>query len=364
MARHTISRVLLRDFRNFSELEVELGGHLTILVGRNGVGKTNVVEAIQLLTAGASFRRPSWTELVRWGADEAAAKLEAESDIGTQRVVEMRANGSGRRSYAVGGNPVRRVADIRGCLPAVAFTPDDLRLVKDSPERRRAAIDEVGAQLSAAYAALKTDFDTVLRQRNALLKAEDVNEVELEVWTDKLVEVGSRLSARRQALFDRIRQHAEKVYPQLASDESLTVRYLQPWRRADTGGLEDPRDLMRAVFRVARAEERARRSTVAGPHRDDVVFEVDGKDAKVFASQGQQRSVALAWKLGEVRAISEISGHDPVLLLDDVMSELDKERRTQLGEVVCATTQTVLTTTDTQQLDGNLVAAASVVALR
>jgi DNA replication and repair protein RecF len=363
VARHTISRVLLRDFRNFRELEVELGKHLTILVGPNGIGKTNVVGAIQLLTAGASFRRPSWTDLVRWGASEAAAKLEAESDLGTPRVVEMRANGSGRRSYTVGGNPVRRLADVRGSLPAVAFTPDDLRIVKDSPERRRAAIDDAGTQLSAAYAALRSEFDTVLRQRNALLKADEADEAELEVWTDKLVEVGSRLSARRQALFDRIRRHAESTYSQLARDQSLRILYTQPWSLGETAGSEDPAGLMRAALLRSRAEERARRSTVAGPHRDDMVFEVDGRDARSFASQGQQRSVALAWKIGEVRAISEIGGNDPVLLLDDVMSELDDMRRSQLGEVVRATTQTVLTTTDTEQLDGDLIAGARVVKL-
>jgi DNA replication and repair protein RecF len=230
------------------------------------------------------------------------------------------------------------------------FTPDDLELVKGPAERRRAAADDIGAQLSPAYAKLRRDYGRVIRQRNALLK-EGVAGPALEAWDEQVVTVGARLLVHRLGLVSKLMERAASHYAALASSEALT------WTYDDRCGLGDPGTLMvpsaeaaEEAIRMEMArrahEERRRATTLVGPHRDDIVLLVDGRDARAFASQGQQRSAALAWKMAEVDLIEEVSRVRPVLLLDDVMSELDARRRQALGAAVMGRTQAFVTTTN------------------
>jgi DNA replication and repair protein RecF len=361
--RDGIRRIQLSDFRSFEHLALEFDRPLTVLVGHNGSGKTNLIEAVQLVTAASSFRKPSWGDLVRWSGQEAVVRMEAAKEGGGERFVEMRVNESGRRSYRLDGKAVRRAADVRGVLPAVLFSPDDLRMVKDAPERRRAAVDEVGGQLSLAYALLKIEYEEALRQRNALLREEAPDAVELELWTERLSETGGRFAARRIALFDRLARRAEASYPQIAGGETLRARYVPSWGSGTAKEAEAIAAELKMALGSRIQEERARRVTPVGPHRDDIAFEVEGRDARAFGSQGQQRSVALAWKIGEVQTIQEIGRGDPVLLLDDVMSELDESRRGQLADLVGVTAQTIVTTTDLSHFSGALLADAKTVRL-
>jgi len=357
----SVTRLILRDFRSYEHLEIEPDPKLTILVGPNAAGKTNVVEAIQLVTAGDSFRRPQWSELVRWGTREARVELTAE---GEGRVLEtlLTVGDAGRRVYRVNGKVRRRISEVAGIIPCVSFTPDDLRMVKDSADKRRSAIDGVGDQLSPAYLTVRMEYERIVRQRNALLKEQQRNQDVLEALTERLVIKGVAFMGHRHRLFDRIKTKMSEVYETLAPGEKLSASYVPSWRRGDaTTGSGDPMESMREALRKSEAEEKARGLTLVGPHRDEVVFSLNTREARAFASQGQMRTIALAWKLAEVAVITDIAGQPPVLLLDDVMSELDETRRHALASFVGEAAQTFLTTTNLGYFEEGLVSRAKVV---
>lgn len=353
-----IRRLELKDFRNYASFELEPSEGLTVLVGPNAIGKTNVVEAIELVTEATSFRNPVWADLVRQGAERATVLMQAEAESGSRTDIALTVE-NGRRAYRVNGAPKRAVIDAAGLVPAVVFTPDDLRIIKEGADRRRAALDSVGTQVSRAYGQLKAEYDRVLRQRNALLREPETTNDELEPWTEQLVRTGAALTARRVGLAGRMAGRVRDEYAALSRQENLSVAYASGW---SVDGLGDE-DAMLERLRARAHEERARRTTLVGPHRDDVRFEIDGKDARAFASQGQQRSAALAWKLAELDVIEELSGKTPVLLLDDVMSELDESRRHALAKRVGRRTQTIMTTTNLGYFDESLIHEAKVIEL-
>jgi len=256
---------------------------------------------------------------------------------------------------------------VAGLLPSVVFTPDDLDMVKGPSERRRSSIDDLGEQISATYGSLRRDYAKVVKQRNALLR-DGGREAHSAVWEERLVALGSSLLAHRERLLARVMACAAEAYAGMADGEPLT------WVYADRSGLPEGREpggltqqqaaaAMREALEQRRAEESRRLVTLVGPHRDDIVFFVGGREARVFASQGQQRTVALAWKLAEVQIVHEVLRRRPVLLLDDVMSELDAERRSALSSLVTADTQTFVTTTNLGYFSPELLEGATIVEL-
>jgi DNA replication and repair protein RecF len=358
-----ITRLELTDFRNYVRFTLEPSPTLTVLVGPNAAGKTNVIEAVQLVTATRSFRRPEFSDVVREGAEAARIVLRAEEG---PRLLEvgLTVDAEGRRTYEVNGQVRRRHSEVAGLLPSVVFTPDDLAMVKGSAERRRAAIDDLGEQLSSTYGSLRRDYGRAVRQRNTLLK-EGVSGPELEVWSEQLLSLGSRLVVHRLSLLSRLMEHASRRYAEMAGGEELGYSY------ADRCGIETCGALDAASISAAMRmeldrrgrEERRRLVTLVGPHRDDIVLQVGGREARAFASQGQQRTIALAWKLAEVAVVEEVLHREPVLLLDDVMSELDADRRAALSEVVASEIQTIVTTTNTGYFSSELLAGARVVSI-
>lgn len=362
-----IGRIELVDFRNYARWELSPGDELTVLVGRNATGKTNAIEAIQLLTAARSFRRPRWEDLVRWGA--AATRISLWGDEESRPFeVSLAVSAEGERTYRVNGQVKRRLSDVAGLVPSVTFTPEDLGLVKGASDRRRAAIDDLGEQLSAAYAVVRRDYGRTVRHRNVLLREPATRAAELAPWDEQLVTLGTKLLVSRVRLLRRIAGHTTEAYGELSAGEALEIDY------ADTIGLgpgtlgrdlsaEEVAAAMGASLDARRADERARQVSLVGPHRDDVVFSIDRRDARTFGSQGQQRTIALAWKLSEVRVVEDVASRRPVLLLDDVMSELDESRRRALTDVVRRDVQTFVTTTNLGYFEADMLGAATVVEL-
>lgn len=346
---------------------------LTVIHGQNGAGKTNVVEALQLLTEGTSFRTQSWTDLVKWGSEAAHITLEAAGE-GRRREVDLVVNGS-RRTYMVNGKKVRSAAEVAGAIPCVTFTPNDLRLVQESAERRRDEVDALGGQLSKSYARLKGEYARVVAQRNRLLKEEILDRSALAAWTERLVSVGTALTEHRVKLLARMRPHMAEADTAIHPEGLLDLHYeISSWTAptpAESGEafeaayLATPRGDREAMYaarvEMRYADELARRVTLVGPHRDDVTFTIDGRSARSFGSQGQQRTVALAWKLAEVRTVQDVTGDSPILLLDDVMSELDEGRRRALTTAVGSVAQTVVTTANIAYFDADLLARAKVI---
>jgi DNA replication and repair protein RecF len=356
-----ITRLELTDFRNHERFMLEPAAGLTILVGPNAAGKTNIIEAIQLVTATRSFRRPEFGDLIRTGETEARVALRAEDG---PRLLEttLHIQEGGRRAYLVNGQPRHRHSEVAGLLPSVVFSPDDLAMVKGSAERRRSAIDDLGDQISPTYGFLRRDYGRVVKQRNALLR-EGAGGASLEVWDEQIVSLGSRLVVHRLGLLQRMMAHASARYAAMTGGEPLEYRYVDRCGLTSCSSIEQTTvgAAIRQQLKDRRTEETRRMTTLVGPHRDDIALSVDGRDARSFGSQGQQRTIALAWKLAEVELVEEVLRRKPVLLLDDVMSELDADRRQALSTVVAGEIQTVVTTTTTAYFTCETLERATIV---
>lgn len=369
-----VARVGYRDFRNMAEFSLEPGPRLTILVGPNAAGKTNCIEGLQVLTAGASFRHASPQELIRQGAPQAALRMQVRSekrelDIGydvfpTKKLLKV----NGKR---------RPAAEGRGILPSVLFYPDDLMTVKGGAALRRELVDGFGVQLNRSYAKLASDYRRAVMQRNRLMREAAArgarpDEAVLASWTDSLVEAGSLLFLYRLSLVRRLRPHVERLYAELSGGEEAGMGYESDFgaeiARAGAEGdsrqlREQARQALRSRLDAVRADELRRCQTLAGPHLDDVALSVQGRPAREYASQGQQRSLVLAFKLAEVELTREMQGQYPLFLLDDVMSELDARRRARLFDLMQGGMQTVVTTTNLDYFRKDELAEAKVVAV-
>lgn len=354
-----VTRISMIDWRCFEERVVDLVDGLNVLCGPNATGKTNTVEALQLITAGSSFRHPRTADLVRQGAERGVIQGCLEGD---GRVVDVRCEASlGRRRTFVRNDKPCRPSDLSSTLMSVLFCPDDLSLIKGSARGRRDELDAFGAQANASYRKVVRAYGRAVDQRNRLLKEPTIDPGILEAWDAEVALGGATLLRARMALFERLRTQICVVYEKVA-DEPLDCSY-ECSLGAEAHGLS--RDELRELFLdrlCARREEELRRGvTLVGPHRDDVSFTLSGRDARSFGSQGQQRSVVLAWKMAEVAIAREVVGEQPLLLLDDVMSELDARRRAAITEFVGGRIQTVVTTANLDYFPKELLTGAQVV---
>ena len=362
-----IESLSLRNFRSYHAADLADLGDITVLVGENAVGKTNLIEAIQLLTSLTSFRHSPIDQLLRRGEERALASLEA-SDGVRQLSVELRLEGKARK-YRLNGK-AKRPIDLKGLIPSVVFTPDDLGLAKGSNSGRRTALDTLGAQVNKNYYAVRRDYEKVLRHKNRLLK-DEADPALVAAMDEMVVTVGSQLSCYRVALLARLVPHLVAKYAEIAgAREQLSVSYGLSWAsedEADEGIPQFTRDearegLARALHERA-GEERRRARALVGPHADTITFRLDGQDASLFGSQGQQRSVVLAYKLAEAAVIEELLDQKPLLLLDDVMSELDGRRREALVDAMAGVSQTFITTANIDYFDKTMLAKSDIVQL-
>jgi DNA replication and repair protein RecF len=316
-----LDRVWLTDVRSYESAELALAPGLTALLGANGQGKTNVLEAIAWLATLQSFRGAPTDALVRRGAERAVIRAEGERE-GRAILLEAELVPSGRNRVLVNRQPLKRARDLLGVLRVTVFAPDDLELAKGGPAERRRYLDDALVASHPRYDALRGEVDKILKQRNALLKSasgrlDDEAAFTLDVWDAKLVESGGRLADARQALLAKIVPVLAETYDAVANRPAeVTATYAAEWAAA---GLE-------AALAASRADDLRRGVSTVGPHRDDVDLSIGGLPARTHASQGEQRSLALALRLASHHVITEVTGSAPVLLLDDVFSELDPDR--------------------------------------
>ena len=363
-----IESIEFRNFRNYEHLHLDNLPDLTIFVGKNGVGKTNILEGIQLLTSTLSFKHPQINQLIREGADSArlAAAL-----VGGDRLLENTlCLEEGKKTYRINGKP-KKAVDVRGILPSIMFNPDDLELAKKTSRVKRDALDSLGSQLSRSYYVVRQDYEKVIRYKNRLLK-EESPDVLIDSIDETLITCGSQLYCYRMSLFIRLLDLISKHYEHISQGrESFEAIYIPSWLYLEDGfsrdacekTREEVRELLAEALVKNRLEERRRGRSLVGPHNDKICFHLGGRDVADYASQGQQRSVVLAWKIAEVDAVKQVLGQNPVLLLDDVMSELDEERRAMLVEFVSEETQTFITTTDLSGFGEHLLDRARIVRL-
>ncbi|MBW3626148.1 MAG: DNA replication/repair protein RecF [Actinobacteria bacterium] len=324
-----LRRLWLTDFRNLAAVELEVAAGLTAVVGANGEGKTNLLEAVAYLATLSSFRGAPGEALVRAGAERAVVRAEVDPEQpgrAADTLIEAELRAVGRDRVMVNRQRLRRAADLVGTVRVSVFSPDDLAVVKGGPDRRRRLVDDLVVAGSPRLAAVRGDLDRVLRQRATLLRqaggrlTPDITAT-LDVWDAKLSDLGETLAQARADLVGQLEPLAGKVYDQVAATAArVTVSYVAPWR--DQG--------LAAALAEARTDDVRRGVTTVGPHRDDVALGIAGLPARTHASQGEQRSLALALRLAGHQLVTEVGGTPPVLLLDDVFSELDPERSAAL----------------------------------
>jgi DNA replication and repair protein RecF len=374
-ARHAdlLRSIDLRDLRGYASLRLEFGPGPQLVWGPNAAGKTSLLEAIVLIAWGRSHRTTTDADLIRWGADLARVEAWIVPDAGapagdgvagpTDTVVEValvrEGSGGQRKRIRVNAAP-RRAAALGGILRTVMFAPEDMLLVAGSPGLRRTALDALATSRSPAYGADLATYGRALQQRNGLLRAireDQAGRDQLRFWDGALLDAGSAVVEGRHAALGAIAGPLARAHAEIAPEEGrLTLRYET---NAPARPGEAVRDALARRLLETAEKEIWNGTTLIGPHRDDLVFELEGRDLAAFASRGQQRTAILAFKLAEVDLLTEQDGRPPLLLLDDVFSELDPDRRAHLVRRIAALPQAFVTTTSPDDLDPVLRAAAA-----
>ncbi|MGB7441205.1 MAG: DNA replication/repair protein RecF [Coleofasciculaceae cyanobacterium] len=365
----------LRQFRNYQNCLVDFDAPKTILVGNNAQGKSNLLEAVELLATLKSHRSVRDHDLVLETAPVAQIRANLERAYGSVEL-GLTLRTKGRRTVALNRETLRRQLDFLGILNAVQFSSIDLELVRGSPERRRSWLDSILIQLEPIYAYILQQYNKVLRQRNALLKkirsqeldgkveqlARDYNS-ELALWDAQLATAGSRVTRRRARMLKRLAPLAQAWHATISSaTEVLEITY------APNISLEadDPEKVQLAFLdkiEQRQIPEKHQGKTLVGPHRDEVEFTINQTPAKSYGSQGQQRTLVLALKLAELKLIEEVVGEPPLLLLDDVLAELDLNRQNHLLEAIQDRFQTLITTTHLGAFDSQWLRSSQILSV-
>ena len=389
-----LAHLSLTNFRNYVRCDLDFSSPITVVLGANAQGKTNLLEAIYYLATSQSPRTRSDRELVNWLANEEHppfARLEARvegSDILREMSVVLLNDGERLQKEIRINGVKRRTLDLVGQLKVVLFMPEDIDLIAGSPDARRRYLDAAISQLDRRYARSLLDYDRVLVQRNSLLRQlrdHHGHPQQLEFWDERLADQGSQIVATRVATVARLHELLQDVHPRLTGGaERLHLLYrsslpleganglvayrqlpLDPARpQQEAAGSDRPSQAgIRAVFRQQlqdrQGEEIERGMTLSGPHRDDLRFLVGGVDMCVYGSRGQQRTIAISLKLAELELIRAETGEEPILLLDDVMSELDEERRRYVMDAIHGDQQVIITTTDLESFDQRFLEQAA-----
>ena len=376
-----IKHLSLASFRNYKNAEIALQPGVNLLVGPNGQGKTNLVEAIRYLSTLSSHRVAGYLPLIKQDEPQAAVRAmasHAERDI----LIELELNRDSANKARVNKSPVPRVRDILGLVNSVTFAPEDLDIVKRDPTNRRAFIDELVVQVWPRFAGVYSDYDRVLRQRNTLLKTARQTGAKgsalstLDAWDQSLVSYGSEIIAARVDLVERLRPHLFDAYQSIAianneprilvkssllgtaipsgwgdDDDSEDLEYIQTADRTEIEALYG------AKLATVRAKELERGITLVGPHRDDLVLMLGTLPAKGYASHGESWSYALALRLASIALLrAETRTGDPILILDDVFAELDAGRRARLAGMVAGNEQVLITAAVAEDVPEELIA--------
>jgi DNA replication and repair protein RecF len=349
-----LTHLSLRHFRNYGEQQIDFAAAKTILVGENAQGKSNLLEAVELLATLKSHRTSRDRDLVQQDQPVAQISASVRRELGLADI-SLVLRQAGRRTAILNGEKLRRQLDFLGTLNAVQFSSLDLDLVRGGPGERRDWLDTLLIQLEPIYAHILSQYNQVLKQRNALIKqsyGDDSGEsgpaidaTEFALWDAQLAALGTRVIRRRARAIARLAPIAHQWHQAISGQrEDLQIHY-QP----NVPLVEDDPAVIQGSF-LEKIQQRAiaeqhQRTTLVGPHRDDIEFAINDTPSRQYGSQGQQRTLVLALKLAELHLIDEVIGEPPLLLLDDVLAELDLSRQNQLLEAIQDRFQTIITTT-------------------
>ncbi|GIP40651.1 DNA replication and repair protein RecF [Paenibacillus sp. J31TS4] len=343
-----LNKLSLTNYRNYDRFELETSHQVNLFVGPNAQGKTNLLESIYVMALTKSHRTHQDKQLIRWNEDQALLTAEVDKRYGPVRL-SLSITPQGKKAK-INGLEQRKLSSFIGTLNVVMFAPEDLEIVKGAPGIRRRFLDMEIGQVHPGYLYEVTQYQKVLVQRNNYLKqlasGKSANAAMLDIWNEQLVQFGIKIMKKRQSFIKKLQVWAERIHAGITNGrEEILLEYRPSFPLSEE---EDEAMLFdRFMLKLSQAKEQEirRGATLAGPHRDDMVFWINGKEVHVYGSQGQQRTTALSLKLAELELIREELGEYPLLLLDDVLSELDPYRQTQLIETFQDKVQTFVTTT-------------------
>jgi DNA replication and repair protein RecF len=353
----------LKNYRNYKNTELQFENKVNIILGENAQGKTNVMEAIYVLAMAKSHRTSNDKDLIRW--DEEYAKIEGRAIKRNGPLsLELIISKKGKKAR-INHIEQSKLSQYVGNINVVMFAPEDLNLVKGSPQVRRRFIDMEIGQVSPVYMHDLTQYQKVLQQRNHYLKLlqskRQNDETMLDVLTDQLIELAAKITLKRYEFLELLQKWAEPIHHEISRGlEKLQIHYHPSIDVSESMELSRIIEVYSEKFDKIKAREIDRGTTLAGPHRDDLSFDVNGKDVQTFGSQGQQRTTALSLKLAEIELIFSEIGDYPILLLDDVLSELDDFRQTHLLNAIRGKVQTFVTTTSIDGLEHDVIKEATV----
>lgn len=342
-----VSKVELRNFRNYDNVSLTFGNELNLFVGNNAQGKTNLLEAIVLIALGKSHRHVKDSELVKFGCTDFEVALNIDY-TGYSRKINYRYQ-NGKREIFINGSKINKVGELIGNIIAVLFSPEDVMLVKESPQERRRFIDMMICQIYPGYFHDLLYYNKILANRNKLLK--EINKRyslidTIDAWDYQLVTYGARIIKKRREFLEKLTKFAHVRHTEFTKQaEFLEVKYETRNVFQDCQSIDDLSSMMMNTLRSQLEKDINRCNTSVGPHRDDISISINALSLKLFGSQGQQRSAILSLKFALVDLIYEETGEYPILLLDDVLSELDIARKEYIVSCI-GNFQTILTATD------------------
>ncbi|PZE19093.1 DNA replication/repair protein RecF [Paenibacillus xerothermodurans] len=361
-----LKKLSLQHYRNYDEVHFETGSMVNIIVGPNAQGKTNLLEAIFVLALTKSHRTHQDKELIQWDTPHTLLHADVEKKYGSVQL-DLTISKQGKKAK-INGLEQRKLSKFIGALNVVMFAPEDLEIVKGAPSVRRRFLDMEIGQVYPSYLHDLSQYQKVLMQRNNYLKqlsnTRDTKASMMEIWNEQLAGFGVKIIKKRQSFIKKLQSWAERIHAGVtAGQEQIEIQYsssLNPLPQ------DEPVLFDQFMLKLSQVKDQELRRGVSlvGPHRDDLLFFINGKEVQTFGSQGQQRTTALSLKLAEIELMREEVGEYPVLLLDDVLSELDRSRQTQLIETFQNKVQTFITTTGIESIDLTKLENASVINVR
>lgn len=347
-----IKRVNLKNFRNYQALDIELGEGVNIFYGQNAQGKTNIIESVYMASTGKSHRTSKDSELIRWNSEDAKIKLDfqKENDIKT---VEIYLNKNIKKQIKMNGVRLGKIGELIGNLNTVIFSPDHMKVIKEGPVERRRFMDIILSQVKPGYYYNLVQYLKVLEQRNNLLNEAKANASILktiDIWNEQLADFGTKIIMTRNYFINKICGMAAETHEKISNGkEFLELKYNSSIKCQTNSDNDIKKSFINAMEKSVGIDLK-RGSTNNGPHRDDILFYINGTEVKTYSSQGQQRTTLLSLKISELKYMENETGELPVLLLDDVFSELDIERQKYLVEFI-KNIQTIITCTDIEYLE-------------
>lgn len=343
-----ITKLKLKNYRNCEEIELDLNSKKILIIGKNAQGKTNILESIYFLSTLKSQRTANNLELINFGAKnvEISADVEKNSSI----VLDFYYDQEKKREIKV--NKLKtRPKEFKSVLKTVLFSTQDLLLLRGTPQNRRDWLDVAISQIYPAYDDRLSKYNKIRVQKNNFLKEYSQNDTLFEVYNEQLTILGSNIIYLRKKFLKEIEKIAQEKHSTISQSELLTIRYDCNFLKEEDVEIEEISEKFKQKLEERKKEEIQRGQSLVGPHRDDIIFFINGQESTKFASQGQQRTIVLSLKLAELDIVTQKTGEPPVLLLDDVLAELDDLRQNYLLKTINESTQTIITSVDTLLFD-------------